>query len=41
MKRLEAAESSIKASEEVIEKERNLRKGNSKELKQEIKKLQE
>ena len=39
MKRLEAAELSIKTSEEVIENEREKRKNTSKQLKTEIKDL--
>lgn len=41
MKRLKAAEGSIKVCEEVIENERELRKQSSKELKSQIKELQE
>ena len=39
MKRLNAAEEAIKTSEDVIKSERALRKGNSKQLKEEIKQL--
>lgn len=41
MKRLEAAENSIRVQEDVINSERDLRKGTSKQLKAQIKELEQ